>query len=249
MKYLSFCLSFIMLFTFYPVRAVETMEKETLNKYNLIDEGFESPNTVTRFECLAAVMKAAGVNEDINDRAKFLLYASSYHSTFNENAYFDGSEIYTDPVLRSEFSAKYVGKWGYVDLAFNHGIAKGEMLNGQRCFFFDRFVTAKEAVTFMLRCIEDSTDILWDEVYLKAKERGLIKESDVFYNDEAHFITPDEFCVLLYRFLNQQRYIYFIDSFFDSNGMAIEFIQRDEERSMTYLEYLILIQEDLIQGD
>lgn len=237
MKYLSVCLSIIVLFSFFTVHAAADAEKEVLNKYNLIDDGFENTDTVTRLECLVAVMNAAGVTEEIAEDTTYLL-VDPWYGTRHENSYYDFSEIYTDPVTVSEFSSKYCEKWTYLELAFYHGIAKGEMFHGKPCFFIERPVTAKEAVTFMLRCVEKSTDISWNEAYEKAKERNLVKESDVFYNDEDFLITPDEFCILLYRFLNQHRYVYFVNDFFDANGDGIEHILRDETGSMTYIEYL-----------
>ncbi len=238
MKYLSIFLGVVLLFSFPAANVAADAEKEVLKEYSIIDWGFENTDKVSRSECLVAIMNAAGITEEISNSFQYLL-VDEWSCEPHENAYYDGSEIYTDDIAASEWSSKYCDRWTYFDLAFYHGIAKGSMLNGKRCFFFDKPVTAKEALTFMLRFVEKTMDIPWDEVYAKAKARNLLKETDAFYNDEAHLLTSDEFCVLLNRFLAQPRYIYFSNN--THGGGIEESLHRDEELSMTYNDYLKML--------
>lgn len=120
---------------------------------------------------------------------------------------------------------------GYVRLAFYHGLAKGEMIQARRYFYFDRPVTLKETAVYMMRCLKgfDIGDL--EDNFKMAKESELIKPNDTVFNDGDSLITPNYFCVMLQRFLNQKRYFYFDEEFWSD-------IQKDEEGSMTYLEYL-----------
>lgn len=226
----------------------ELLARNTLEKYSLLTvEGFERTDTVTRYECLNAIMKAIGAADDMD----VMLY-DSYSGKPSENAYHDGDgetveanserwiKITNDGKGTMIDVLKYNLKGlSYIRLAFYNGIAKGEIYQNRRYFCFDRAVTAKEATAFMVRCLEGLGLENIDETYLIAKERGLVKEGDVYFKDGNNPITPDDFCIILQRFLYQKRYIYF-------NDVSVRtFYKEDEERSMTYIEYLQQLETDL----
>ena len=48
-----------------------------------------------------------------------------------------------------------------------------------------------------------------DEKYLYAKEIGLVKKTDEFYQNRKWSISVSEFCVLLNRMLYEKRGMYF----------------------------------------
>ncbi len=193
---------------------------------NLIEkEGFENSDTVTRFECVNAIIKAIGATEETALSAAMLLYGCLTGP--KENAFLDG-----DDIVPFDY-AKYADKeMGYIKLAFYNELAKGEIIQNRRYFYFDRPVTLKETSAFMMRCLKgpDLNDL--DETFAMAKEYGLIKEDDIFYNNGDSSITLDYFCTMLWRFLNQNRYLYFNAENFGTG------LGKDEDRSMTYLEYL-----------
>jgi len=100
-------------------------------------------------------------------------------------------------------------------------------------FFPERTVKIKEALAFMVRCLEENTD--YDSVIDNAKEHQLIKDDDKFAVCPDVAITPSDFCTLLERLLQQKRYKYY-------DGKAVEIWQYegvDDERSMTYRENLL----------
>lgn len=69
--------------------------------------------------------------------------------------------------------------------------------------------TVNEALAFMVRCLEEKSDKLLDLDYVMevAGERGLILETDPFYNDVNKPLSFDEFRTLLSRFMNQKVYL------------------------------------------
>ena len=220
------------------------MLKKIINTdiYNKLigNEGFESTDTVTRYECVTAIMKAIGATEDIARDIKGFFY-DSYSGVLlkPERSFFDGDGKGPD----FDFVKYYSKETGYISLAFYYGIAKGEIIGNHRYFYFDRPVTAKETAAFMMRCLRgpDLGDL--NETFAMAKESGLIKEEDVFYGDGDSLIAPDNFCIMLQRFLNQPRYLYFDEELYfvpDSSAG----IQVDRERSITYLQYLQSRQDD-----
>jgi len=116
----------------------------------------------------------------------------------------------------------------YVLMAWEIRIAFGDRQGGQ--FLPDKTATYKETCAFLIRCLigpEADTDVTFE----KAKELGLVKESDEFYNSGDEPIDFDSFCIILNRFINQPRALYFTGDF--SPKYAV-----DSDRSMTYLEML-----------
>ena len=230
----------------FDIKNIETKSTKSLELYNLIDDGFESTDTVTRFECLNTIMKAIGVTEDLSLSAGMLMY-ESYSGIAYEWSYWDGDGhgggdsydfINNDSVGTKIDILKYNGEnLGYINLAFFNYFAKGEVFENRRYFYFERYATVKETVMFLTRALCGTELFELDEGFLIAKDFGLIKATDEFYVDGDSPITPEYFGIILERFLNQKRYLYFDETI--ENRI---YLQKDEERSMTYLEYLHSIQ-------
>lgn len=212
---------------------------------------FESPKTVSRYECLNAIMRAIGVVEDSNGNGGRHLLVSDWGGKVSDRCYWDGYDGYLvgsngdglyivdgHPLMINENGTihddiKYLerGKTG-INYAFAYGIAEGEFYNGRRYFYFERAVTLSEAMLFMMRCLEDLKLNDGVEVLEKAEMCGLITKEDSFYGKGDKKLTPEEFSTLMVRFLNQPRHYYFVD---ERSGQ--EFYE-DKTGNMTYLEYL-----------
>lgn len=218
---------------------------------------FDSPKIVSRYECLTAIMKAIGVIEDGSGARILLVGDAGWTNT--DKIYYDGdggclldkngNTVYlTDwhPLMvNDDGKGTIYDYWKYTDeatcfagltginIAFAYGIAKGEIYNGRRYFNFGRAVSLSETILFMIRCLGD-IELNDSAVALqKALEYGLITKEDSFYGNEDVKLTPEEFCKILTRFLNQKRYYYFDDNVDYGQSML-----KDTTGSMTYLEYL-----------
>lgn len=228
-KIVSIVLVFLILFstTQFVLGADDSKVQETLLEYGLLEpEGFENHDRVTRYECVNAIIKSIGATENIESGARGLMY-DCYTGMPMEWTYWDGDGI--GPSIEKD---KYFDKkMGYINLAFFHGIARGEFLQGRRYFYFDRSVTLKETCAFLMRCLKgtDLTDL--DKTFEMAKAFGIIKITDLHPQDGDSLVTPEYFCFILQRFLEQKRFLYFDETY------GIE-IQNDRNGSMTYLEYL-----------
>lgn len=204
--------------------------EEMLKEYHLLRaEGFEYEKTVTRFEALTTVVKSIGATMD-NIEYIYEQYGDSYIVRRAAWTCVDGLlPGYGDCPYGTQDSDNI-----YLNLALFNGIAQGEINGNNRYFYHDRPVTATETMVFMARCLvskEEMKQYGSDEAKKVALNCGIIRESDTFYADMDSPITPDEFCVMLQRFLNQKRCLYFYA------GLNY-YVQEDTERSMTYLEYL-----------
>ncbi len=212
---------------------------------------FESPKTVSRYECLNAIMKAIGIVEDYSgDGGRFLLVreggiaSDRYYCDGDGNFLVgsDGNALYvTDgrPLMTNKDGSvydhkKYLerGKTG-INFAFAYGIANGEFYNGRRYFYFARAVTLQETILFMMRCLGDLELNDGEEALERAEACGLISKEAPFYGKGEEKLTPEAFSTLLVRFLNQPRHYYFEDTWEYGNRF-----HEDETGSMTYLEYL-----------
>ena len=204
--------------------------EEMLIEYHLIRvEGFDNEETVTRFEAVTTIVKSIGATVK-NIEYIYEQYGDSYTGKRAEWTCDDG--------LLPEYDYHRYDTQDndnrYLNLALFNDIAQGEIHNNRRYFYHDRPVTATETMVFMARCLaskEEMKQYGLDEAKKKALDCGIIRESDTFYADMDSPITPDEFYVMLQRFLNQKRCLYFYA------GLNY-YVQEDTERSMTYLEYL-----------
>ena len=71
--------------------------------------------------------------------------------------------------------------------------------------------TAKKVVAYIIRCLKNPEIDLTDEdaTWKRALEIGLVKETDSIACDPVAPISPDDFFVLMYRFVQQPKYFYF----------------------------------------
>lgn len=257
---------FIVLITMMQVFQVFAANMEDLTTYDLLPEyvtpskesydmspkqwkisvGFESTESLTRFECLTAIMKAAGATKESAVDASYYL-SSDYGGVRKERSCYDGDAGYVETtkdgrVLWANYDGKgttfetfkYRAATGLdlIYLAVAHKIANGEISNGRRYFYYERPVTANEAAAFMVRLLEEEQPADMETTNQLARDYGLILPEDEAYQDGEQTITPDYFCTMLFRFLELPRYYYFSNEEGDSKKYC------DEERSMTYLEYL-----------
>lgn len=167
---------------------------------------FENENLITRNDCVALIMRTIGVPDNI--------IMESYGGTelFNDFETTEG--------LREYYSkCKFVNGTNYVGLATEcTQLVLGEYQQTRQGqsnkiihFNFTRPVTAKEAIAFMMRCL-DSSDVELSNIeiaYSRAEDIGLLKKNDSFYQDPNIAIGCDEFFILLQRFLYQPRRLYY----------------------------------------
>ena len=67
-----------------------------------------------------------------------------------------------------------------------------------------------------------------DGTFSRARETGIVKAYDAFYQKGNDALSVNEFCTLLYRMLCQERYRYFEGGAYTT----------DEPRSIRYMDYL-----------
>ena len=236
MKRISILLVIFIMCNFVPTSYSSGAEnvsvtEEMLKEYHLLRaEGFDSDETVTRFEAVTTITKAIGATTGS------IKYIDEKY-VFNSYTGVRADWMCDDRYLLPDFDVSRYGNQNdenkYLNLALYNGIAQGEINGNNRYFYHDRPVTATETMVFMVRCLvskEEMKQYGSDEAKKVALNCGIIRESDTFYADMDSPIKPDEFCVILRNFLNQNRYLYFNSGDYD--------LQEDTERSMTYLEYL-----------
>ena len=203
--------------------------KETLKQYNVVDPSiFVNETIVTRNDCVALIMRSIGVPDNI--------FLESYIGT---QTFYDFES--TDKMLEYFQECKFVSGTNYVAVAKEYtNIIFGEKnqqeefsTEGAIYFNFVRAVTTKETLAFMVRCLKNTDMDLAniDVTFAKAKELGLIKETDAFYENPDNAISSDDLFILLHRFLYQPRYLYFGGK--DNGDFNV-----DSEGNMTYIEYL-----------
>lgn len=196
-------------------------ERDILVELNIIDESyFSNLDTVTRGECIVAIMRAIG-------------------ATDSEIEKIGGDDLiaFADTAVYSYFGCAYLAEIAYGEecvVDYPTSRTAHTLKNTDIFFFPNREATVKEALAFMVRCLEksdkDKYDI--DNILEKAYYYGILNNDDPVIGNGDFLITQNHFCVLLERFLQQERYKYFENNIFRMEGNI------DEERSMTYLEML-----------
>lgn len=195
--------------------------KEMLTELNIVDENyFSNQDTVTRAECLVAIMRAIGVTDEEIEKL-------------------NGADLagFVDTFPYSYFGCAYLAKIAYGEecIVDYETYRTSHTLKNTDIFFFpDRAVTVKETLAFMVRCLEENDEKDLAYAIEKAKEYGLIYSEDTFSNEIDSTMCQDDFYVLLDRFLHQKRYKYYdrANNEFRMDGYI------DEEQSITYLEFL-----------
>lgn len=207
---------------------------ELLREYEIIkDETFSKNKAITRIECLTGVLKAAGMRID-GFYDPDVRIGVSIEWDFRDS-YYDGCEY-------AEYGYSYNIAYG-VDLkTFNDG-------EFGLVFLPKKIATIEECIAFIMRCIEDvPKETSLDDIYQMAKDRGIIKETDEFYESGKANLSQEVFYTLLMRMLNEKRYIYFTNEF-DNRPYSYKGKLLDEEGEMTYLEYAKSLYEDNEDND
>ena len=139
---------------------------------------------ISRGDCITAIMKLVGVDKEIADE-----YGDSY---------------YYEPVFDDVYGHGPEND-GYIFIAKYSDVATGV---GRNYFEPDRDVIVQECLTFMLRCLEDPENVSWENVTTDSVQIGLLQkaESDSLVADVS--LLGKDFCTLLYRMLNMNRYLY-----------------------------------------
>jgi len=218
--------------------ADDLLGRETLEQLNIIDaNSFEDSETITRFECIVAIMKAIGATEKTIEYRLIIEFGADWWMPFLPPGAYEWDSDDEEKLYYYEkyYNAEMRYTMNYFELALMTGIVHGKIIDGEKCFDGDNIVTTKEALAFITRCLKptDINNSNLDETFKRSVDLGIIKESDAFYKNSDNPIKPDELIVLLQRFLPQKRWIYLPEEIED-----FDFYFKDKEESMTYLEYL-----------
>ncbi|MBE7011372.1 MAG: hypothetical protein E7415_01715 [Ruminococcaceae bacterium] len=217
-KIISLILFFCCILNIIPICADEIESDVTehdLIKFGILDEdSFLNDDTITREECLIAIMRVIGLTDnDVNmmDGADCYAFVDvgpfTYIGCAWESRIAYGIECIVDfPTYRSSHTGK----------------------NTDYFFFSDRDATITEALAFMIRCLEkDEIDL--DMAIEKAYQYGLLRTEDVFSEHLDSKINQRDFSILLDRLLQQKRCKYY--EAWHGIGHKI-----DEERSISYID-------------
>ena len=200
--------------------------KNTLNHYNILYN-----NYVSRTQCVVSIMRILGMTDSAADRIC--------------------DRDIENPIFEDILGIKT--EEGYIILAGEKELVSGYGYRYYRTFCPNRSVTLKECVAIMVRCLSENPGNL-EESYKKAEEIGLISKDDIFYDKGDEFLEKENFHILLYRMINQKRCKYFEELVqYESkeiNSEQVTYItytydiKTDQERVMTYSEYLDILQKN-----
>lgn len=230
---------FVVYFIFFTVHAIEIPDenaKETISNLKIADlSWFENEEYITRYDCIALILRAIGVDAIIHPP-----YGGA-GPLFSDGA--DDPirwvENYIDKCKFFSSGIDYLGMAReFTDIIYGEYICENdaETVPDQKpviYFNYTRPVTAKEAVAFMVRCLSQPTEAFGDLnfTFQRGIEIGLVKESDSFYKNPDEPISCDDFFVVLHRFLYQPKYLYFDDT--DGRAFLVNTTEND-----TYYDYL-----------
>lgn len=184
------------------------------------DDYFTNSETVTREECIIAIMRVIGVTDAKVDK----LYGADLFCFVDTSAF-------------SYFGCAYLGGIAYgEECVVDYPTYRTSHTSKNTDFFFfpERLVTVKETLAFMNRCLGEDKSEKYEFTIEHAKAYGLIEDTDLFAVDENALIDKKDFCALLKRMLYQKRYKYYS---VESDGSYMEG-NIDKERSMTYIDFL-----------
>ncbi|MBE7052665.1 MAG: hypothetical protein E7391_00115 [Ruminococcaceae bacterium] len=203
----------------------------------LAEDSTDSEIMLTRSDCLVFIMMGIGAKSyQYNILEKWNICDEFEEELFDEQTIKNAKK----GCSKLLFSSK-------VDLAgvavMYAGIANGECMMGNNDEYvymnFYRTVKLNEALAFMVRCLEKDKAIGkgLDETFEMAKEKGLIKETDLFYEFPEKNLTLSEFKIIFKRFLKMPRGWYhqlpLTEDYFNYFNYKY-----DENRSKTYEEML-----------
>jgi len=190
-----------------------SFEVSTLIDYGIINKGLIESESISRAECLSAVMRVIGVTDD-----------------FVESHWKIAFEV--PPLNDADFGTRET-KW-YINVGTLEGIAFGKEFNYEnrpRYFKPQDNALISDCVNFIINCVSDTTNRLNE-----AEKIGLILKEDAFYKNLDENLTSETLCVLLYRMMNMKRHLYFAEGLYFTNdhfGMKV-----DSSGIETYKDFL-----------
>lgn len=172
---------------------------------------------ISRGDCVSIIMKLIGVDREI---------AKIY-----------GNGFYDQPVFEDVNGGGEND--GYIIIAKFSGVARGvdKAPNGVNNFAPNRDVNVKECLAFMLRCVKNSNDVGWDNILTDSVQIGLLRkdELNIFVADAP--LLNKEFCTLLYRMLNMNRYLYWPAE--EPQAGYAKSMQIDQTGSLKYIDWIL----------
>lgn len=174
--------------------------------------------TVTRGECIVAILRILGVDDEAADD-----YAGA---TYDQTPFLDlmGDDL----------------DYGYIRLAKfeNIGFGVRPTVEYANIFDADRPVTVKECLTFMLRGLKGSDNVNWNTVAQDSIDIGLYNVETYMLNMESQLLSANEFYTLLHSMLNMKRYLYWPGMDWDEGAFSVK-MQIDSGSGMRYIDWIL----------
>jgi len=216
---------------------------------------YNSFGGITRYQAIKSITLAMGLT---NELAKYADVINSPEVNYinidrpieefkyHDFEVMDQDEYYValsnDNLSKAELEKNYwhvkytSAERGAVSVAFYNDITKGIMVDGKRYFMFEQTISLNEILAFMIRCLKGA-DADVSNAIETATALGIVQPENIF--DMAGLKKPDVvglgyFSILMKRFVNQKRYMYF-----DGNSENFPKASIDLEGAMTYKEYLM----------
>lgn len=168
---------------------------------------------ISRRDCVETIMKLIGLDTETAE-----LVGRSIHC---HNPFYDIPD-------RNKVNG-YIISAAYARIAEGEDIFVKEVSSREKVFYPDRSVTVKECLAFMVRCMKSWRSVEWGNVLSDSIELGLLAECELEELSDDSFLTEQDFYILLYRMLDQNRYVYF------ESGQ--DYSKYDETNSIRYIDW------------
>ncbi len=226
----------------------DTKAEEVLEQFRIVETSlFENDTEIQRDDALALLTRVIGMLVSVS-------YGDCYGTSNGPKTYVEISE-FNDRDFSNEWykNSKY-GKQNAITFAsLIPGFINGASVNedGSVTFDTDKAITTKEAVAFMVRLLNcphvDKKDI--ESTYAYAFKTELLKETDAFVQNPDAPLSPEEYFIILHRFLYQTKYIYYGSEFVHfATGGGEDYILTDKEGTETYFDYLSRVVPALLES-
>ncbi len=227
----------------------DTKAEEVLEQFRIVDTSlYEDVTEMPRYDALALLVRSIGMMVSVG-------FGSDYSTQFRPKQHVDFSDF---DYINENFAEWYLGNryarqnalyFASLIPDFVYGASVNE--DGTATFNTDRAITTKEAVAFMVRLLNcpevDKKDL--EATYTYAFEIDLLKETDAFVQNPDAPLSPEEYFVILHRFLYQPKYIYYGSEFVHfATGGGEDYILTDEEGSENYFDYLSRVVPELLNA-
>ncbi len=208
---------------------------------------FENETEIRRDDALALLVRSVGMMVSVG-------YGSCYGGSIQPEKYVEFSDLSETDVFKEWYlKGKYTKQDTLAFASFVPDFVYGTHANedGTVTFDTDRAITTKEAVAFMVRllnCPEVDKKNL-DATYAHAYEVGLLKDTDAFAENPDAPLSPEEYFIILHRFLYQPKYIYYGSEFVHfATGDGEDWILTDKEGTEKYIDYLLRVVPQLLEA-